>query len=254
MTALERVLRNTGSQTPGVDGVTLRQFKDEAFKRVLGGHRRCPQASHLRAPTLSPGVYSQALQADSTTAFRHSRDRGPHGSDDRDHALRTVVRRSISPFSYGFRPGRSTHQALGRTMHFLNHSSGRWHWILEGDIEACFDRVHHDILLKLLKKRVQDERLLGLIHAFLTAGVMEDGRFQRTDHGTPQGVCSPLLMNVYLHEFDARLEARYIAPHIWRLRAKLPVADGDTPASAGGSFRSAMRTIGSSYGMGPSAT
>jgi RNA-directed DNA polymerase len=98
-------------------------------------------------------------------------------------------------------------------MHFLNHASGRWHWILEGDIEACFERVHHAILLKLLKKRVQDERLLGLIHAFLTAGVMEDGRLQRTDHGTPQGgVCSPLLMNVYLHEFDAWLEARYIAP------------------------------------------
>jgi RNA-directed DNA polymerase len=89
-------------------------------------------------------------------------------------------------------------------MHFLNHASGRWHWSLAGDSAAGFERVHPAILLKRLKKRVQDARLLGLIHAFLTAGVMEDGRFQRTDHGTPQGgVCSPWLMHVYLHECDA---------------------------------------------------
>ena len=98
-------------------------------------------------------------------------------------------------------------------MHFLNHSNGRWHWIVEGDIEACFDRVNHAILLKLLKRRVQDDRLLGLIKAFLKAGVLEEGLYRRTDLGTPQGgPLSPLLMNVYLHEFDAWLEERYINP------------------------------------------
>jgi retron-type reverse transcriptase len=95
-------------------------------------------------------------------------------------------------FSYGFRPDRSTHQALGRTMRFLNHSGGCWHWTIEGDVKACFDGVNHAILLKLLRKRIQDERLLGLIKAFLKAGVIEDGFYHRTDLGTPQGgTCAP---------------------------------------------------------------
>ena len=113
------------------------------------------------------------------------------------------------PVSYGFRPGRSTHRALGRTLHVLNHASGRWHGILAGDIAACFDRVQPAIVFQLLKKRGQDDRLLGLIHAFLTAGGRADGRLHRTDHGTPQGgVCSPLLMHAYVHEFDAWLVSR----------------------------------------------
>jgi RNA-directed DNA polymerase len=213
-TALERVLRNTGSQTPGVDGVTLRQLKDEAFKRAF----LVEIADALKHRTYAP----QPCRRVYIPKPHKPTQQRPLGIPViADRTVQMVVTMLLEPlyegvfrpFSYGFRPGRSTHQALGRTMHFLNHASGHWHWILEGDIEACFERVHHAILLKLLKKRVQDERFLGLIHAFLKAGVIEDGRFQRTDHGTPQGgVCSPLLMNVYLHEFDAWLETRYIAP------------------------------------------
>jgi RNA-directed DNA polymerase len=213
-TALERVLRNTGSQTPGVDGVTLRQLKDEAFKRAF----LVEIADALKHRTYAP----QPCRRVYISKPHKPTQQRPLGIPViADRTVQMVVTMLLEPlyegvfrpFSYGFRPGRSTHQALGRTMHFLNHASGHWHWILEGDIEACFERVHHAILLKLLKKRVQDERFLGLIHAFLKAGVIEDGRFQRTDHGTPQGgVCSPLLMNVYLHEFDAWLETRYIAP------------------------------------------
>lgn len=207
-------MRNTGSQTPGVDGVTRRQFKDEAFKSAF----LVDIADALKHRTYTP----QPCRRVYIPKPHKPTQQRPLGIPViADRTVQMVVKMLLEPlyegvfrpFSYGFRPGRSTHQALGRTMHFLNHASGRWQWILEGDIEACFERVHHAILLKLLKKRVQDERFLGLIHAFLKAGVMEDGRFQRTDHGTPQGgVCSPLLMNVYLHEFDAWLEARYIAP------------------------------------------
>jgi RNA-directed DNA polymerase len=213
-TALERVLYNAGSQTPGVDGVTARQCKDKAFKR------RCLTdiADALTHRTYTP----QPCRRVYIPKPHNPHQQRPLGIPAlADRTVQMAVKMLLEPvdagvflpFSYGFRPGRSTHQALGRTMHFLNHASGRWHWILAGDIEACFDRVHHAIVLQLLKKRVQDARLLGLIHAFLKAGVMEDGRFHRTDHGTPQGgVCSPLLMHASLPAFDAWLVERYIMP------------------------------------------
>ena len=212
--ALERVLQNRGSQTPGIDGVTARRFQDEAYKQQflrelkndLKGRTYQPQPCR-RVYIPKPGKPNQ---------------RRPLGIPAiADRTVQTVVKIILEPlyegvflhFSYGFRPDRSTHQALGRTMHFLNHSSGCWHWIIEGDIQACFDQVNHAVLLKLLRKRVQDERLLGLIKAFLKAGVLEDGLYQRTDLGTPQGgPLSPLLMNVYLHEFDTWLAEQYIDP------------------------------------------
>lgn len=212
--ALERVLQNQGSQTPGVDGITARKFREEDYKQEF-----------LRelATDLKQGTYRPQ-------PCRRVYIPKPHKPDQKrplgiaviaDRTVQTVVKMLLEPvyegvflhFSYGFRPSRSTHQALGKTMHFLNHSSGHWHWTIEGDIEACFDRVNHAILLKLLKKRVQDERLLNLIKSFLKAGVLEDGLYRRTDLGTPQGgPLSPLLMNVYLHEFDTWLDQHYINP------------------------------------------
>jgi RNA-directed DNA polymerase len=212
--ALKRVLQNKGSQTPGIDGVTARQFRDEAYRaRFLWD-----LANDLKRRTYQP-LPCRRTYIPKPGKRNQQRPLGILVIADR--TVQTVMKMILEPlyegvflhFSYGFRPSRSTHQALGRTMHFLNHSSGRWHWIIEGDIEACFDRVNHTILLKLLKRRVQDERLLGLVKAFLKAGVLEDGLYRRTDLGTPQGgPISPLLMNVYLHEFDVWLAERYITP------------------------------------------
>ncbi len=212
--ALEHVLQNRGSQTPGVDGITARQFKDEAYKQQF-----LQKLAHdLKERTYKPQP-CRRVYIPKPNKPDQQRPLGIPAIADRTvqmvlkMILEPLYEGAFLPFSYGFRPGRSTHQALGRTMHFLNHSSGRWHWIIEGDIQACFDRVNHAILLKLLRKRIQDDRLLDLIHAFLKAGVLEDGLYRRTDLGTPQGgVVSPLLMNVYLHEFDAWLVERYINP------------------------------------------
>ena len=82
-----------------------------------------------------------------------------------------------------------------------NHN--KYYWVIEGDIQGAFDNVNHEILLKLLAERVADHRILDLVARFLKAGVMENGLFQRTELGTPQGaICSPLLANIYLHQLD----------------------------------------------------
>ena len=100
--------------------------------------------------------------------------------------------------SYGYRPQRSPHQcldALGRTL-----QQKQVHILVEADIRSFFDAVHHEWLLKFLRQRIGDERVLRLISRMVKAGIMEDGRVQAAEVGTPQGsICSPLLSNVYLH-------------------------------------------------------
>lgn len=82
-------------------------------------------------------------------------------------------------------------------------TQNKYLWVIEGDIKGCFDHVQHAILLRLIKCRVQDKQIVNLIAAMLRAGVMEGRLFQRTEEGTPQGgILSPLLANIYLHEFD----------------------------------------------------
>lgn len=79
----------------------------------------------------------------------------------------------------------------------------KYYWIIEGDIKGCFDNIDHQILLKLLRNRIADRRLIGIIHRLLKAGYQENGSIYKPDKGTPQGgVISPLLANIYLHELD----------------------------------------------------
>jgi len=91
---------------------------------------------------------------------------------------------TFSPASYGFRPGRSAHQAVARAQEYIAAGYG---WVVDIDLEKFFDRVNHDILMGLVAKRVSDRRLLRLIRGFLTAGVLAQGLVGPTDEGTPQG-------------------------------------------------------------------
>jgi group II intron reverse transcriptase/maturase len=111
-------------------------------------------------------------------------------------------------FSYGFRPGRSQHQALDALWVGL---MGRVSWVLDADIRGFFDAIDHGWMLKFLEHRIGDRRLLRLVRKWLRAGVSENGEWSKTTRGTPQGaVISPLLANVYLHyAFD-------LWAHRWR--------------------------------------
>ncbi len=105
--------------------------------------------------------------------------------------------------SNGFRPGRRTMDCI-RVCQSRITTQNKYLWIIEGDIRGCFDHIQHAILLRLIKRRVQDKHVLNLIAAMLKAGVMEGQLFRHTEEGTPQGgILSPLLANIYLHEFDA---------------------------------------------------
>src|SRR6201993_1673845 len=113
---------------------------------------------------------------------------------------------TVSATSFGFRPGRSAHQAVARSQAFIASGHGI---VVDIDLEKFFDRVNHDILMGLVAKRVADKRLLKLIRGFLTAGVLEGGLVSPTEEGTPQGgPLSPLLSNLMLDVLDKELEKR----------------------------------------------
>jgi len=114
--------------------------------------------------------------------------------------------RTFSDSSFGFRPGRSAHQAVAQAQKYIAEGYG---WCVDLDLEKFFDRVNHDKLMGRIAKRVGDKRLLKLIRAFLNAGVMENGLVSPSVEGTPQGgPLSPLLSNLVLDELDQDLERR----------------------------------------------
>lgn len=112
----------------------------------------------------------------------------------------------FSNYSYGFRPGRSAHDAMNTALNNLN--SG-YEWVVDLDIEKYFDTVNHDKLISILREKVNDKVTLHLIRSFLKAGVMEKGLESPTESGVPQGgPLSPVLSNIYLDKFDKELESR----------------------------------------------
>src|SRR5262249_29207086 len=113
---------------------------------------------------------------------------------------------TFSQSSYGFRPGRSAHQAVEAAQRHI--AEGR-RWVVDIDLEKFFDRVNHDRLVGRIMQRESDRTLIHLIRAFLTSGVMIEGLVSPTDEGTPQGgPLSPLLSNLVLDELDKELEKR----------------------------------------------
>jgi len=113
---------------------------------------------------------------------------------------------TFSEHSYGFRPGRSAHQAVAQAQSYVAEG---YEFVVDIDLEKFFDRVNHDILMDRVARRISDKRLLRLIRAYLNAGVMENGLVGPTDEGVPQGgPLSPLLSNLVLDEFDRELTRR----------------------------------------------
>ncbi len=120
--------------------------------------------------------------------------------------LEPLLDPTFSPHSYGFRPGRSAHQAVRAARDFV--AEGR-NWVVDLDLAKFFDTVNHDILMGLLMRRIGDRRVLALIRGFLRAGILADGVVMSRGEGTPQGgPLSPLLANLLLDQFDQELTRR----------------------------------------------
>jgi len=202
--AYEQIAPNKGALTPGVDpqntldGFSLERMQ-EVMASVLDGSYRfsparrqyIPKANGKKRPLGIPTADDKLVQAAVKILLEH------------------VYEPVFSEQSHGFRRGRSCHTALTeirRTWHGMK-------WLVEVDIVGYYDNIDHDILLGLLRKRIDDDRLLQLIGRMLKAGYLEDWKFHRTFSGAPQGgVISPILANVYLHELDlfvAEMKARF---------------------------------------------
>ena len=131
-----------------------------------------------------------------------------------DRLIQQAVHQVLSPMfdpefsdhSYGFRPGRSAHQAVQAARAYV---AGGRRWVVDMDLEKFFDRVNHDILMSVVKRKIKDRRVLSLIDRYLKAGMFEGGVVSARREGTPQGgPLSPLLSNILLDELDKELEAR----------------------------------------------
>lgn len=199
--ALAQVRRNKGA--PGVDGMRVddlaAHLKDHwpAIRaQLLAGTYRPQPVRRVEIPKASGGIRSLGIP---TVLDRFIQQ-----------AVMQVLQADWDPtfseHSFGFRPGRSAHQAVRRAQEYI--AAGH-RIVVDLDIEKFFDRVNHDILMGLVAKRVTDRRILKLIRSFLTAGVLADGLVGPTDEGTPQGgPLSPLLSNLMLDVLDRELARR----------------------------------------------
>jgi len=207
--AFDRVAGNTGSRTAGVDGLTVAdveeqygapgflddlraQLKTGTFRPLPVRERKIPKPGgsgkvrSLGIPTVADRVVQAALKL----------------------VLEPIFEADFVPVSYGFRPMRRAQDAIAEIHHFGTHG---YRWVLDADIEACFDTIDHVALMDRVRARVKDKRVLGLVKAFLKAGVLTElGENKDTHTGTPQGgILSPLLANIALSVLDEHLHERW---------------------------------------------
>src|SRR5438046_9986491 len=200
--ALRRVKGNKGSA--GIDGMTVGQLSGYLKEHWLTIREQLLNGTYKPQP-----VRRVEIEKPDGGGMRKL---GIPTTLDRflQQAVMQVLQRRWNPtfsdHSYGFRPGRSAHQAVTQAQLYLAEGYG---WVIDLDLEKFFHRVNHDKLMGQIAKRVEDKRLLKLIRAFLNAGVMENGLVSPSVEGTPQGgPLSPLLSNLVLDELDQELERR----------------------------------------------
>ncbi|MHC4240530.1 MAG: group II intron reverse transcriptase/maturase [Planctomycetota bacterium] len=199
--ALQRVRQNKGG--PGIDGMTvnklpgyLKKHWPQIREQLLAGAYSPRPVKRVEIPKSDGGIRKLGIP---TVLDRFIQQAIMQ-------VLQTYWDKTFSDHSYGFRPGRSAHQAISRGQQYVDQG---YRWIVDIDLEKFFDRVNHDKLMGNLAKRIDDKRLLRVIRAFLNAGVMADGLVSSTTEGTPQGgPLSPLLSNIVLDELDRELERR----------------------------------------------
>lgn len=205
--AFDRVATNRGARTAGSDGLTVARvesevgvpaFLDELRTQLKSGQfrpqpvreRKIPKPGgsgkvrRLGIPTVADRVVQAALKL----------------------VLEPIFETDFEPVSYGFRPARRAHDAIAE-IHLFGTKGYRW--VLDADIEACFDRIDHAALMDRARRRITDKRVLRLVKAFLKAGILTElGDHEGTDTGTPQGgILSPLLANIALSALDEYLHA-----------------------------------------------
>ena len=199
--AWKRVQRNKGG--PGVDGMTIDDAKDYLREhwpgirvQLLEGTYQPQPVKRVEIPKPEGGVRKLGVPCVIDRLIQQA-------------LLQVLQERwdpTFSEHSYGFRPGRSAHQAVAQAQRYVAEG---YSYVVDLDLEKFFDRVNHDKLMARVAARVSDKRVLKFIRACLKAGVMEDGLVCPVDEGTPQGgPLSPLLSNLVLDDLDKELARR----------------------------------------------
>ena len=199
--AIEKVVSNKGAA--GVDSMTtaevesyyfthgfeiITQIKNKIYKPLPVRRVYIPKPNGKKRPLGIPAVKDRVIQQSLACA------------------LSDIYETHFSDYSYGFRKGRSQHDAMNKVLEYLNDG---YEWVIDLDIEKYFDTVNHDKLVSILRERVKDDITLHLIRSILKSGIMEDGLVSPSEEGVPQGSpVSCVLSNIYLDKFDKELEAR----------------------------------------------
>jgi group II intron reverse transcriptase/maturase len=193
LTAYNKIYANEGNMTKGsdsktIDGMSLERIeklieklKNESYQPMPSRRTYIPKKGGkmrpLGIPTFDDKLIQEVLRM----------------------ILEAVYEGSFENISHGFRPNKSCHTALLQVQGKFTGTK----WFIEGDIKGFFDNIDHNVIIKLLEKRINDNRFLRLIRKFLKAGYLENWTFHKTYSGTPQGgIISPILANIYLHELD----------------------------------------------------
>ena len=203
--AYKKVVANKGAS--GVDGVTVEELGDyirENREKIVTSLRNrtyipkpvrrvyIPKDNGKKRPLGIPTALDRTIQQAIA------------------QPISDIYEEIFSDYSYGFRAGRSCHDAIRQALEYLNDG---YEWVVDIDIEQFFDKVNHDKLIQILREQVNDSTTLNLIRKYLKAGVMENGLEKATITGVPQGsVISPLLANIYLNTLD-RLWEKYGLTH-----------------------------------------
>ncbi len=211
--AYAEIASNKGALTPGVTKETLDGFSLERVQRIIGqvmdGSYRFTPVRRVHIPKANGKTRPLGI---------------PTASDKLVQAVVKIILEQIyepvfSPYSHGFRKGRSCHTALQE----IKNVWAGVKWLIDVDVVSFFDNIDHSILINLLCKKIDDKRFIRLIEGMLKAGYMENWSFQATYSGTPQGgVVSPILANIYLHELDQFLLETKASFDRGKERAKAP--------------------------------
>lgn len=213
MTAYKRVVRNGGAG--GIDGRNVEDLKDQIREdwprirdQLAGGTYEPSPVRKVEIPKPGGGVRVLGIPTVLDRMIQQALLQ----------VLTPVFDPTFSTDSYGFRPGRSTHQAVLRAK---EHVEAGYRWVVDLDLAKFFDTVQHDVLMRRVARRVKDKRVLRLIGRYLRAGMMEGGMVSPRAEGTPQGgPLSPLLSNILLDELDKELERR--GTPLRAVRGRLP--------------------------------
>ncbi|QSF46594.1 group II intron reverse transcriptase/maturase [Paenibacillus tianjinensis] len=199
--AYKRVVQNGGA--PGVDNVTVANLQaylkthwESVKAELLAGAYRPASVKRVEIPKPGGGVRLLGIPTVMDRFLQQALLQ----------VMNPIFDAEFSWYSYGFRPGKSAHDAVKQAQRYIQ--SGL-RWVIDLDLEKFFDRINHDMLMARVARKVTDKRVLILIRAYLNAGVMVNGKLERSREGTPQGgPLSPLLANILLDDLDKELAGR----------------------------------------------